>query len=105
MKCDSAGWGVTIHCDNHRKDYYGPVELHITPSTPLKVERLSNNVAELLALYHALDWAMAHHKFVLGDDAFVIHYDSEYAYHMMTGRWKPIKNSQLIHLNLCRSSF
>ena len=52
---DVAGWGFTVHCGDHWMDFYGPVWINTNQSTldPLVV-KLSNNVSELVALYHAL---------------------------------------------------
>ena len=51
--------------------------------------KTSNNVAELDAILLALTWVQRHQSML---DVAVFHYDSEYAMHVSTGRWRALRN-------------
>ena len=87
----ACGWGVTVdspHADT-MLDAYGNVSvLHYAHWS---VDKLSNNVAEVVAIVHNLVWAMVARPGIL-----TIAHESAYAHCMAAGLWRPRTNHRLV---------
>ena len=93
----AAGFGLTVVRGGNGHEHSGGIERH-HHYAPIKIgdegtEKLTNNVAEVMAFIHALRWARAPENI---DTPCVMRYDSKYAALITVGVYKAKKNKQLV---------
>ena len=89
-----SGWGlVVITPDDTVTDYFGPTILDYTSREWYGARRHSNNVAELCAIYHALQFILA--RISVGSHVHVV-YDSKYAAKCTQRLWRAQTNLRLV---------
>lgn len=96
-----AGWGMVVVDLNERKWFassHGKVITDCRDPSYIGAEKMSNNTAELSAIYHALKWA---NRAWTTSPEITICYDSEYAAKSVIGEFNGEKNKTLI--TACRN--
>ena len=93
----AAGFGLTVVRGGNGHEHSGGAEHH-QHYAPIKVgdegtEKLTNNVAEVMAFIHALRWARAPENI---DTPCIMRYDSKYAALITVGVYKAKKNKKLV---------
>ena len=93
----AAGFGLTVVKGGHGHEHSGGIQQrqHYAPIAvgDEGTERLTNNVAEVMAFIHALRWARAPEN---ADTPCVMRYDSKYAALITVGVYKAKKNKKLV---------